>query len=286
VSHTGLEVTPAGRLAYRMLGCVADAEDVLQEARLKLLGLSSAPDNEEAFLFRVVTNLALDRLRQQQRQRRLYPGPWLPEPLPTQSAGAEDLAELADELSLGFVLMLERLSPAERVVFVLREGFDYSFEEIGDCIGANAAACRQRYRRARSKLHNEKRFNTPASEQRVLLDKLLMAVAEEDVGALVAMFSEETVVFADGGGIVSAAIRPVTGPRRIAQVIVHLASKAGAEGEMTHEFIELNGGVGLLMRQDGALHSCIQLESAGGVVTRLYVSRNPEKLEHLLDATG
>jgi len=269
-----------------MLGSVADAEDVLQEARLKLLGLESAPDNEEAFLFRVVTNLALDRLRQRQRQRRLYPGPWLPEPLLTQSAGAEDTAELADELSLGFVLMLERLSPAERVVFVLREGFDYSFEEIGECIGANAAACRQRYRRARSNLRDEKRFNTPATEQRELLDKLLIAVAEEDVGALVQMFSEETVVFADGGGIVNAAIRPVTGPERIAQVIVHLGRKAGTEGEMTHEFVELNGGVGLLMRQNGALHSCIQLESAGGVVTRLYVSRNPEKLEHLLDAAG
>jgi RNA polymerase sigma-70 factor (ECF subfamily) len=281
-----LENTTAGRHAYRLLGSVADAEDVVQEARLKLLKQESPPDNEEAFLFRVVTNLALDRLRLQQRQRRLYPGPWLPEPLPTESIGAEDLAELADDLSLGFLMMLERLSPAERVVFVLREGFDYSFDEIGKLIGANAAACRQRYRRARSKLRDEKRVATPAGEQRELLDKLLLAVAEEDLGGLVQMFSEDTVVFADGGGVVSAAIRPVTGRERIAQVIVHLTRKAGDEGEMTHEYIELNGGVGLLMRQDGELHSCVQLEGSDGVVTRLYVSRNPAKLAHMHSAMG
>jgi RNA polymerase sigma-70 factor (ECF subfamily) len=281
-----LESTTAGRHAYRMLGSVADAEDVLQEAEVKLLKQKLPPDNPEAFLFRVVTNLALDRLRQHQRQRRLYPGPWLPDPLPTESMGAEALAELADELSLGFVLMLERLSPVERVVFVLREGFDYTFDEIGELIGAKASACRQRYRRARSHLGDEKRITTPAAEQQALLDKLLVAVAEEDLSGLVAMFSEDTVVFADGGGVVNAAIRPITGPARIAQVIVHLTRKAGEEGEMTHEFIELNGGVGLLMRQDGNLHSCIQLDGIDGVVTRLYVSRNPAKIDHLLATSG
>jgi len=277
-----LEASSAGRLAYRMLGSVADAEDVLQEARLALLRQERAPDNEEAFLFRVVSNLAVDRLRQQQRQRRAYPGPWLPEPLPTESVSAEDLAELADELSLGFVLMLERLSPAERVVFLLREGFDYAFEEIGELIGVSAAACRQRYRRARANLREEKRFATPPGEQRELLDRLLVAIAEEDLGGLVQMFSEDSVVFADGGGVVSAAIRPVTGAERIAQVILHLTRKADAEGDISHEFLELNGGVGLVVRQDGELHSCIQLDGAEGKVKRLYVSRNPEKLAHLL----
>lgn len=281
-----LEHTSAGRHAYRLLGSVADAEDVLQEARLRLHKQEPAPDNADAFVFRVVTNLALDRLRQQQRQRRLYPGPWLPAPLPTESPDGEALAELAEELSLGFVLMLERLSPAERVVFVLREGFDYSFDEIGELIGVSAAACRQRLRRARANLREEKRFTTPPAEQRDLLDKLLLAVAEEDLGGLVQMFSEDTVVFADGGGIVSAAIRPVTGPERIVQVIAHLARKAGSEGEITYEFIELNGGIGLLMRQDAQLHSCIQLDGADGVVTRLYISRNPEKMAHLRNAAG
>jgi RNA polymerase sigma-70 factor (ECF subfamily) len=182
-------------------------------------------------------------------------------------------------------MMLERLSPAERVVFVLREGFDYAFDEIGELVGVSAAACRQRYRRARANLREEKRFSTPPAEQRALLDDLLLAIAEDDLGGLVRMFSEDTVVFADGGGVVSAAIRPVTGPERIAQVILHLTRKADAEGEMSYEFTELNGGIGLVMRQDGKLHSCIQLDGADGVVTRLYVSRNPEKMAHLRDRT-
>jgi len=265
---------------------VADAEDVVQEAQVRLLKQDPAPDNEEAYLFRVVTNLALDRLRQQQRQRRAYPGPWLPEPLPTESADSAAFAELADELSLGFMLMLERLSPAERVVFLLREGYDYSFDEIAELIGASAAACRQRYRRARSNLREEKRFVTPPDQQRVLLDSLLLAVAEEDVGRLVQMFSEDTVVFADGGGIVRAAIRPITGPERIARVIRHLMHKEAAEGEMMYEYAQLNAGIGLLVRQNGRLHSCIQVEGANGVVTRLYVSRNPEKLAHLPAGAG
>ncbi len=273
-----LEGTAAGRLAYRMLGSVADAEDVLAEAQLRLLSRPNPPDNEEAFMFRVVTNLAVDLLRQRQRQRGRYPGPWLPEPLPTQSTDAEALAEFADELSLGFVLMLERLSPAERVVFLLREGFDYAFAEIGELIGVSAAACRQRYRRARSNLNNAKRFATPPDEQRALLDRLLLAVAEEDLVALVRMFSEDSVVLTDGGGIVSAAVRPVTGRERIAEVLLHLSRKAFAEGDITYEFIELNGGVGLLLRQHGHLHSCFQVEGTGGVVKRLFVSRNPEKL--------
>ena len=118
-------------LAYRMLGSVADAEDVVQEARLKLLGLEKQPDNEDAWLFRVVTNLSLDKLRERKRRQERYPGPWLPDPLPTEQTGHGDepevLAELAENLSLGLVLMLERLSPAERAVFVLREGFDLGF---------------------------------------------------------------------------------------------------------------------------------------------------------------
>ncbi|MCZ6711222.1 MAG: sigma-70 family RNA polymerase sigma factor [Gammaproteobacteria bacterium] len=281
-----LERTTFGRLAYRMLGSVADAEDVVQEAKLRLLKQDPAPDHEEAFLFRVVTNLALDRLRQQQRQRRRYLGPWLPEPLPTEIAGAEDLAELAEELSLGFVLMLERLSPAERVVFVLREGFDYSFDEIGNLIGVSAPACRQRFRRARANLRDEQRKPTPAAEQRDLLDRLILAIAEDDLVGLVKMFSEDTVVLSDGGGVVSAAIRPVTGPQRIAQVLMHLSRNAAREAALTYEFVELNGGIGLLIRTEGSLHSCIQLEGANDMVTRLYISRNPSKLAHLLTEAG
>ncbi|MGD8832546.1 MAG: sigma factor, partial [Pseudomonadales bacterium] len=123
-------------LAYRMLGSVADAEDVLQEARLRRLKLDSPPDNEEAWMVRVVTNLAVDRLREQKRRREAYAGPWLPEPLPT--GAPEQVAELAEQLGIGLMLMLERLSPAERAVFVLRDGFDLGFADIGAMLDASA----------------------------------------------------------------------------------------------------------------------------------------------------
>ena len=270
-------------VAYRMLGSVADAEDVVAEARYRLLKANAAPDNESAYLLRVVTNLALDRLRDRRRVQDAYAGPWLPEPLPTEfasDADAADLMELAEELSVGLLLMLERLSPAERVVFVLRQGFDYSFAEIAVLVDSTADACRQRYRRAKAHLAGEPRYTTPAPEQQALLDGLLMAVAQRDTDALVAMFSQDSVVITDGGGVVSAAIRPITGRQRIAQVILHLTAKETAKG-LQMVPVQLNGGAAILVHDNGAPHSCFQVEGTHGVVERLYIMRNPEKMRHL-----
>ena len=267
-------------LAYRMLGSVADAEDVVQEARLRLLKQAEAPDNEDAWLFRVVTNLSLDRLREQKRRREDYPGPWLPEPLPT--GEPDHIAELAEDLSMGLVLMLERLSPVERAVFVLREGFELSFADIGAALDASAASCRQRYRRAKDHLNTPTPRNPDdADAQQDMLERLLAAVAERDLDGLVSLFSEDCVAYADGGGVVSAAIIPITDPRRIAQVTMHIAHKLMQEGAVAFNWQALNGGPGLLVTLDGALVSTVQLEVANGRVARLYIVRNPEKLAHL-----
>ena len=267
------------RLAYGMLGSVADAEDVLQDAELKLLGLEQPPDNREAFLFRVVTNLSLDKLRKLTRQRKSYFGPWLPEPIATPDP-AEPL-ELAEQLSLGFVLMLERLNPGERVVFVLREGFDFSFAEIADLLEVNEAACRQRFKRARSHLHGEQRFTTSATEQRELLENLLAAVQSGEAKNIIDLLSDGAVVLTDGGGVVSAAVAPVTDPQRIAQVTLFLAQKAEDDGELTFKYSHLNMGIGLVVYQAGALHSCVMVDGHDGRIDRIYVMRNPHKLERL-----
>lgn len=269
-------------LAYRMLGSVADAEDVVQEARLRLLKQTVSPDNEEAWLFRVVTNLSLDRLREQKRRREDYPGPWLPEPLLTE--GPEGIAELAEDLSMGLVLMLERLSPIERAVFVLREGFDLGFNDIGAVLESSPASCRQRYRRAKSHLAVDaprKAEVRRPDEQQAMLEKLLSAVAERDMDALIALFAEDCVAYADGGGVVSAAIIPVTDPRRIAQVTLHIGQKLIGEGQVEFHWRSLNGGPGLLVTVDGALVSTLQLEVEGDQIQHLYIVRNPEKLAHL-----
>lgn len=274
-------------LAYRMLGSVADAEDVLQEARLRRLKLASPPDNEEAWLTRVVTNLALDKLREQKRRRETYTGPWLPEPLltdaPEDVSGPEGVAELAEQLSMGLMLMLERLSPAERAVFVLREGFDLGFDDIGAMLDSTAASCRQRYRRAKTHLAGEGRSGTagPPEMQRRLLESMLSAVAERDLAGLVALFTEDCVAYADGGGVVSAAIIPVTDPRRIAQVTLHVVQKLAAEGGLDIRWTTLNGNPGLLIGQGGRLVATVQVEAADGRIRRVYIVRNPEKLAHL-----
>ena len=262
-----------------MLGSVADAEDVLQDAELKLLQLQEPPDNREAFMFRVVTNLSLDRLRMLKRQRENYPGPWLPEPLATPDP--EEHVELAEQLSLGFVLMLERLTPGQRIVFVLRKGFDYSFAEIAGVLEISEVTCRQRYRRAKLQLEGAQRFDTPLVEQRALLEQLVAAVQTGEAQNVVKLLSDEAVALTDGGGVVSAAIVPVTDPQRIAQVTMFLAQKAAQAGELTLEYHNLNMGVGLLVYQAGAVHSCVLLEGAAGRIDRIYVVRNPHKLARL-----
>ncbi|MCZ6655776.1 MAG: sigma-70 family RNA polymerase sigma factor [Gammaproteobacteria bacterium] len=269
------------RLAYSMLGSVADAEDVLQDAEVKLLQLPQPPDNADAFLFRVVTNLSLDRLRKLKRQRANYPGPWLPEPLTTPDPAEH--VELAEQLSLGFVLMLERLTPGERVVFVLRQGFDFRFAEIAEVLEVSEATCRQRYRRAQSHLQGAKRFATPIAEQRQLLERLLAAVQTGEARNVVDLLSDTAVVLTDGGGVVSAAIAPVTDPQRIAQVTMFLAQKSAQEGELRFEYRNLNMGVGLLIYQAGSIHSCVLVDGDSGLIDRIYVVRNPHKLARLAD---
>ncbi len=271
-------------LAYRMLGSVADAEDVVQEARLKLLKASEAPENEEAWLFRVVTNLALDRLRERKRREASYTGPWLPEPMLTES-GPDDVAELAENLSLGLLFMLERLSPAERAVFVLREAFDLSFDDIGAVLNVNAAACRQRLRRARAQLAGEvprRQREQDAAEQQRLLEALFGAVAGRDLDALVHLFAEDAVVYSDGGGQVSAAIIPVTDPDRIARVIMHIGTRVLEDGNVEFRWVTLNGDPAVIISAEGSLVSTLQVEVLDGRIQRLFMVRNPDKLAHLV----
>lgn len=274
-------------LAYRMLGSVEEAEDVVQDAQLKLLARDSAPAEPEAFLFRVVSNLAVDRLRHLKVQRRHYSGPWLPEPLVTDPA---DALALSGDLSLGLILVLERLSPAERVAFVLREGFDLSFGEMAEVLGIAADACRQRLQRARRKLDGVRRPVTPPAVQRHLLERLLDTVRSGDVGAVAELLADDAVLLTDGGGKVSAAIRPVERPARIAQVLVHVASREPAT-DWALTFQPLNGGVGVAVRgpaggEQGPVYACIALDASDGRISRVYVLRNPDKLGHLAALIG
>lgn len=264
------------RLAYRLLGSSADAEDIVQEANLRLHKLEVPPRESQAWLFRVVTNLALDALRREQTRRRNYIGPWLPEPIATQ-----EIVETEQNLSIAFITMLERLSPAERAAFVLKEGFDLSFAEIADLVNASPATCRQRYHRAKNNLDGEPRYDTSAIEQRKLLDALMTAVINRDFEAVAALFTEDAVVLTDGGGIVSAAIAPVTKPKRIATVFLHLTQKNPWMDEDAIRYANYNGGLAMIWERSGTALTLFVVEGLKGRISRLFAIRNPQKLRGL-----
>lgn len=266
-------------IAYRMLGTVSDAEDVLQDAFLRWDGAdTSEPDSVRAYLSRIVTHLCIDRLRQRSRQS--YVGPWLPEPLlTTDDAGAERA-----DLSTGFLLMLEAVPPAERAAFVLREAFDLDYAGIGEILDAKASTCRQWCRRARVRLQSQStNGETAGTQHRAIFERFLAAVDRGDAEAVVQLLTEDALVYADGGGVVSAALIPVESPPRIAQVLIHLRQKQRASYGAA--VTEINGGLGLLGYVDGTLDHVLTGEIRDGRVHRLYVVRNPEKLRHLQTAT-
>ncbi|MFK7913323.1 MAG: sigma-70 family RNA polymerase sigma factor [Pseudomonadales bacterium] len=269
-------------LAYRMLGSVADAEDIVQEALLRLHTTEPKPQSETAFLTRVVSNLSIDRLRRLKTEREAYPGPWLPEPwLDDDTAGLEQ----TEGLSIGLLHLMETLSPAERIVYVLHEAFDYRYAEIAELINITPASARQRAHRAKTKLSRDGLPGAaPAAEQQTLLNNLMHRITNGDVPGLVALLQEDAVAYTDGGGIVSAALIPVSGRDRIAQVSMHLMQKVSSEGAIEMSFIAVNGGAGLLIMQNGAPHSLISAAVENGRATNLYVLRNPDKLANAIQS--
>lgn len=272
-------------LAYRLLGSRTDAEDVVQEAWIRWSGAQGV-DNPAAWLRTVVTRLCLDELRSARARRESYVGPWLPEPVHTAdgSLGPLDTAELRDSLSLGFLLVLERLSPAERAVFVLREAFALPYEEVAAAVGRSPAACRQLHSRARSRLGDDLPQSS-ATGRRALLDRLLHAVAGADVPALTALLGEDVVLVSDGGGVVSAARRPVVGADRVARLLLGLAGRMPNDEVMSVE--EVNGQPCVVVRRGDAVTSLLTVDGAGGEHVRaVQIVVAPDKLAALSQIGG
>ena len=268
-------------MAYRLLGSAEDAEEVVQEAQLRRHAAGSTVTNESAWLMRTVTNLAIDRLRRRRTERDAYPGPWLPEPPDPDWLGPESTAQLAEELSLGFMLLLERLSAEERAVFVLRQGFDLAHSDIAGLLEISEASSRQRLRRARARLEDADP-SAPGgdadAEQQRLIEAMMLAIAADDVSALTRLFRDDAAVISDGGGVVSAARIPIESPPRIAQVMLHLARKELTGSDMQVAMLRIAGTRSVLLHTAAELHSLMQLEVREGKVWRLYILRNPAKL--------
>lgn len=269
-------------VAYRMLGRVADAEDVVQEAWLRW----SAESREDvrtprAFLVRITTRLAIDRLRHVQSRREAYVGPWLPEPYETDfGAGVPDTAEravLADSVSLAVLVVLESLSPLERAVFVLREAFGFPYGEIATVLDRAEPAVRQLAGRARRHVEERKpRYEVDPAQQRDLTERFLAAAAGGDLAELLSLLAPGVRLVGDGGGKVRLALRVVEGADKVARFLLGVAKKAvpGTELRLT----ELNGGPALLTLVDGKPDSAFQLDVADGRIQCVYIMRNPDKL--------
>ncbi|WP_406448089.1 RNA polymerase sigma factor SigJ [Streptomyces sp. NBC_00876] len=269
-------------VAYRMLGRIADAEDVVQEAWLRWSADAREDVREpRAFLVRIVTRLAVDRLRQLRTRREAYVGPWLPEPLVTGfGPGVPDTAEqavLADSVSVAVLVVLESLSPLERAVFVLREAFGFPYGEIAATLDRSEAAVRQLSGRARRHVEERKpRYDVDPARRRDLTERFLAAAAGGDIEDLLVLLAADVRLVGDSGGKSKAPLRILESADKVGRFLFAVAHGPVPDQEI--RFLELNGGPAALVLSGGRPDSVIQLEVLDGVVQCVYVIRNPDKL--------
>ncbi len=276
VAHRNLLFT----VAYEMLGSAADAEDVLQETWLRWVGVDlGTVRDQRAYLVRITTRQALTRLRTLRRRKESYVGPWLPEPLLTAPDVAEDV-ELADSVSMAMLLVLETLAPTERAVFVLREVFDFGYDEIADAVGKNPAAVRQIAHRARAHVAARRpRGVVSAAETRDALDAFQRAAETGDLRRLLDILAPDVVFLGDGGGVKQAVLRPVVGAEKVARLLATGLGRIAEMGPLRPA--QVNGYPALVLHLDGEIDTVVAVRIDDGLVTGLYAVRNPEKLSHM-----
>jgi RNA polymerase sigma-70 factor (ECF subfamily) len=277
-------------VAYRVLGSVTDAEDAVQEAWLRWSSVDhSGIVDPRAFLVRVTTRLAIDRLRRVKARRESYVGPWLPEPILTGRDVAEDVA-LAESVSMAMLVVLETLSPLERAVFVLREAFGMTYAEIGEVVGRKEEAVRQLARRARDHVRERRsRFEADQTEQRQVTERFLEAASSGDLEAMMGVLAPGVTLVADGGGRALAPRRPVRGAEKVARFMLAVATEEkmarflesiGAEPvpSLGVHPAQVNGGPGVVITSAGRPITALVLDVADGAVQTIHLVANPEKL--------
>ena len=266
-------------LAYRMLGSRAEAEDIVQEAYIRWHQHDRASiENPEAWLVTTTTRMAIDRLRRLKTEREAYTGPWLPEPIVGAPAPDRRL-ELADDLSMAFLTLLERLSPDERAAFLLHDVFDVGYPEIAGVIERSEAACRQVVHRARERVRGEhKRFEVTEAAKAAMLQRFTAAMEARDEPALLALFAPDASWTADGGGRVGAAPRPIIGADRIARLIMGIREKFWVHNRRV-ELTTVNGEPGLCFRDGDRLTATLSIATDGERILAVYAVVNPDKLD-------
>lgn len=268
-------------IAYRMLGGIAEAEDIVQEVYVRWQATAGAGiDSPRAWLTATTTRLCIDRLRSAQWRREEYVGVWLPEPLVTTESRPRAEEALADSLSMAFMLMLDALPPVDRAVYLLREAFDYEYAEIARIVGRSEDACRQIISRARRSLAQTPPADAPPPEQaEMLVERFLQASRSGELPELLSLLSENVVLYTDGGGQVAAAGRPIVTADRVARFFVGIRrfAQPGTEART----VMVNGRPGAIVHRAGTPDRVITLDFAGNLIRAIYIVRNPTKLSRI-----
>ncbi len=277
-------------LAYRLLGSLADAEDVVQETYARWYAMSQqqqdAIDAPGGWLTTVASRICLDLLGSARARRERYVGEWIPEPLPDRTewisgrsgestADPADRVTLDESINMAFLVVLESMTPAERVAFVLHDVFRYSFTEVGDIVGRTPAACRQLASSARRRIRTAQAPVSPTAQDAAVVREFKQAWEAKDIDALVGLLDPDVTAIADGGGLVSAQLRPVEGGEQVARLLVEIASGAP---DLTILERSVNGQPGLVLQQDGVTGTVMAFSVAGDRITDIWAVRNPEKL--------
>ncbi len=273
-------------IAYRMTGSVSEAEDIVHESFLRFYRAEKSGvsiESPRAFLTTVTTRIAIDSMRSAKTRRETYFGPWLPEPLLTTHASPFDVVEMADSLSLSFLLLLERLTAVERAVFLLREVFDYGYDEIARIVGKTEANCRQLFVRARKHIDEEKpRFTTTKEEQQSLADRFFEAAQHGDLSRLIDFLARDVAFYGDGGGKGRGLPRPVFGAEKVHRFLSAGIFGRFAEYGVRTQRAEINGAPGaLFFDAEDRLINALVLEIGDGAIQTVRSVINPDKLAHL-----
>lgn len=268
-------------VAYRMLASAADAEDVLQEAYLRWCAEPRSDVREpRAFLTRIVVRLCLDELKSARAQRETYVGEWLPEPVVVATDEPAAAAELADSLSLAFLVVLEELAPVERAAFLLHDVFDYGYPEIAQMLDRQEPACRQLVSRARTRVGSRHhRFDADREQGKALAEQFVTACVTGDIATLMALVAEDVVVWTDGGGVARAARNPIYGASKSARFLVAVAQQTPPGAAV--DFALVNGQPGVLIIDHDSVFSAVALDVIDGKIVGVRVVSNPEKLSRL-----
>jgi RNA polymerase sigma-70 factor (ECF subfamily) len=273
-------------IAYRMIGSVSEAEDIVQEAFLRYHRAAPADvENPKAYLSAITTRLAIDHLRSARARREEYVGPWLPEPLLADEHAPDpsEQAELADSLSLAFLVLLERLTPVERAAFLLREVFGYPYDEIAEIIDRSEDNARQLVSRARRHVDAERpRFEVSREAHEELTERFVVASQSGDLEGLIELLAADAYTYADGGGKVQAPRKTLHGRERVARFMVAISGPGGGAEGVTMHPVDVNGRPGRLARDaDGNPVGVLSLDVADGLIQAVRIIVNPDKLAHV-----